>query len=84
MSTEFSQNAKDKAWKAYVGKNTSKAELSRVFFGKDPQSAFDKVKNGLKKELDNTKKIATTPKTPKTPKTKSKSKPKSAKIAPKK
>ena len=64
MSTCYSRNAKDKAWKAYVGKNTSKAELSRVFFGTDPQTAFNKVKKGLQKELDHTK----TPKTQKTPK----------------
>lgn len=69
MTTEFSQNAKNKAWKNYVEKSTAKAELSRVFFGKDPQIAFDKVKSGLQKELSSSKKPAPTKTPKKTPKT---------------
>ena len=78
MASEFSKNAKNKAWSNYVEKSTSRAELSRVFFGKDPQNAFDKVKSGLQKELSsNSKKTnpkpvkKTEPNKPKTKNTKS-------------
>jgi len=55
MTDSFSTKAKNIAWKNYVSKPTAKAELSRVFFGKDPQMAFDKVKSGLQRELSTNK-----------------------------
>ena len=43
---------KDKVWKDFAKKSSSKSDLKNIFMGNNPTDAYGKIKTKLKKDLD--------------------------------
>ncbi len=52
--TGHTYKSKNEAWEKFINTPGAKCDLSKVFFGKNPQDAFDKVSEKLKNTLGDT------------------------------
>ena len=51
-NTKITPQIKDKVWKSYTQKSSSKSELKNIFLGTKPTEAYSKIKLQLKNELN--------------------------------
>ena len=52
MSSVITPSIKDKVWKSYTEKPSSKSELKNIFLGNNPTDSYSKINIKLKKHLD--------------------------------